>query len=84
MKMPVKWHEECLQSRFDTYLRLRQKSDEAVKDADRCQAECAFYARQIGEARASGKDGFDAERFLVGRKKKDVEGNTCVRSEGDL
>jgi hypothetical protein len=36
MKMPVKWHEECLQSRFDTYLRLRQKSDEAVKDADRC------------------------------------------------
>lgn len=71
MKMPLKWHEECLQGRFDTYVRLRQKADEAVEDADRCQAECAFYARQIGEARARGKDGFDAERFLVKRGRKE-------------
>jgi len=72
MKMPLKWHEECLQGRFDTYVRLRQKADLAVDDADRGQAECAFYARQIGEAKARGKDGFDAERFLVKMEKKDV------------
>lgn len=68
MKMPIKWHEDCLRWRGETLERQRVIAERAVEEMERTKREMEFYAGQIEGAKKRGKDGFDAERFMKNRR----------------
>ena len=63
--MPIKWHEQCLHN-MESYSMDQQKRLESFKrDIERTEAHINFLKLQLTEAKRQGKDGFDAEKFLV-------------------
>jgi hypothetical protein len=70
MKMPLAWHEECLRNREDHYLRSKAillKMQDNLADALR---QLNFSRDQLATAKVRGLEGYDADKFLVPRKKK--------------
>lgn len=70
MKMPIKWHEDCLANMRDS---LRQKADIRERlDAEiqRLQRDIYLLDIQIGEAKERRLEGFDSVRFLKVKAKQ--------------
>ena len=68
MKFPITWHEKCLGNSRLHLERDRRYVEGLAHRLQLLEAQIAFYAEQISEARQRGMDGFDSERFLVKRK----------------
>jgi len=73
MKMPIEWHEQCLENSEKS---LREKEayldhfiDQETLAIERLRKECELVRQQIAEAKRQGKDGFDAEKFMKKRGK---------------
>ena len=75
MKFPIQWHKET----FRNYSRsLEEKKKELEQTVDRLNYEIKdmtvkrdLRAKQISTAIAKGMDGFDSEKFMIKRKKKE-------------
>jgi hypothetical protein len=68
MKMPVKWHLECLHNQINSidkeierYIKLGERINKNKMDID-------YYQRQIDRAIKENKEGFDSEKYLDTRK----------------
>jgi hypothetical protein len=68
MKMPIEWHEQCLESqskdidrRLGELLRIQNQLSNDISDFN-------FYKKQINAAKKKNRDGFDSERFMKGLK----------------
>ena len=68
MKFPIEWHEKALVNQQAYVARLAAELKDMQVRLDRVTAEAATYERQINTAKAAGKDGFDSERYMVGKK----------------
>ena len=68
MKRSIEWYENNLKHRLDHYEREKLRMEEIQRSIDRNVIEIAFLERQITTAKAEGKDGFDADKYLVKRK----------------
>ncbi len=69
MKYPIKWHEQCLFNSANNLAVEKQRLQEQIDRVDAWYQRNEFYARQINEAKARGKDGFDADKFLKSKQK---------------
>jgi len=65
MKQSIAWHEECLANMRSYYHRLNVEATAKRAEADRVCMLGDILMRQIAEAKRRGKDGFDADRFMV-------------------
>lgn len=63
MKMPIRWHKECLQRKKEHLLREEKKLLDMIESVERTRSSVKFYEGQIAEAEEKKKDGFDSERF---------------------
>ena len=68
MKMPLAWHRDCLKCARLCVERAKAEAERAKATADRLAEEVKFYESQIAAAVADGKDGFDQDRYLKGKK----------------
>jgi hypothetical protein len=62
-KMPLKWHEGCLQNMRISYQRKKEEAARVQADADRLSRDIFHYEMQIDEATKRGLDGFDVDKF---------------------
>lgn len=72
MKMKIEWYENCLKNQISSVERLREevkRIEIGIKESD---DRIAFRRIHIAEAKRQGKDGFDADKFLVKRNVKEV------------
>lgn len=69
MKRSIEWHERTLVNSKASYERLEQEIARLQADLQRIGAANRFTEKQIAEAKRQGKDGFDSDRFLVGKQK---------------
>lgn len=58
------WHEACLRSQKESLIRERERIERLTAALDRQQMKVDFLEKQIQEAKARRKSGFDSERFL--------------------
>ncbi len=69
MKMPVKWHEECLVNMRKSLQRDRDAFERMRARLEREESEVSLYESQVDRAKREGRESFDSERFNVPRKK---------------
>jgi len=68
MKMPIKWHEECLANMArHADDRERRLAEEAAR-VEKLRKAFEFCKLQLETAKKAGKDGYDGERYLVSKK----------------
>ena len=72
MLKKVEWYEEALKNRIKSNEVDIQRLENIEKDIHRNEQEIAFLQMQIKEAKKRKKDSFDAYKFLVPIKKKEV------------
>jgi hypothetical protein len=70
-KMPLGWHKECLSNRQINLARQEEELERMRKEVERSRQETAFLKLQIETAEASGKDGFDGDRYLKASNPKE-------------
>lgn len=68
MKIPISWHEECLENRerglHDAEVGLMMQT----KRVERLREDYEFSIKQLKEAKKKGLDGFDNDRFMKKHK----------------
>jgi hypothetical protein len=67
MKMPIKWHKECLRNMMATAYERSAVSERAISEEKKIWNEVKILKEQIVKAEIQGKDGFDADRFMRGK-----------------
>lgn len=68
-KMSLEWHKQCLKNSAHSLSQLRDAASRAIDELKRADDKYLFYAQQIIAAESQGKDGFDAEKYMVPRRK---------------
>lgn len=71
MKMPMKWHEQCLENRKRHVEYLDKQRQKADADYWRSLGEMTRLESQIAEAKRQGKDGFDSDKFFLKKSRRD-------------
>ena len=71
MKRLVEWYEKMLENKQAFYERRQNEAARLQKDVAICGQEILFLAEQIAEAKRRGMTGFDCDRLLVKRTKKE-------------
>lgn len=69
MKMPIKWHKECLKNRQVYLLAKMEELNRVNNEVARMRQEIIDHDAQIIEAETRGLDGFDADKFRKKRKR---------------
>ena len=69
MKMTIAWHKESLANMERYAEREAAKLKDAAAYLERHRERVRVLRLQIEEAEKEGRDGFDDERFMIGRKK---------------
>ncbi|HBJ74683.1 MAG TPA: hypothetical protein DDY86_04000 [Syntrophaceae bacterium] len=67
MKMSIAWHEQCLANRKASLVKDIERLERIVADVERAKKDIEVYSRQIEVAKGRGRDGFDSDRFMVGK-----------------
>ncbi len=73
MKKPISWHKDCLSNRKKYMVRQLKEIAwqlDKINDAVGSLEEIEFREEQIETATREGKDSFDEDKYLVGRKTK--------------
>ena len=83
MKMPIKWHKECLANQKAHYQRERKAAEYAMKVVLDGEEKCKQYAEQIKEAERRGGIAFDRERFAIPRTPPASPANPLDAREGE-
>ena len=69
-KMPIDWHLRCLTNMKASHARL---NEDLIRMQTRHQSDkerIEWYEKQIDKAKEQGKDGFDADKFMVSKTQK--------------
>lgn len=64
----LEWHKNILSNMEDSAKRKREEAMRVLAEADRLERECVFRSVQIEAAEKAGKDSFDADKFMKGKK----------------
>ena len=64
----IEWHKNILSNREESAKRKREEAIRVMAEADRLDRECVILSLQIEAAEKAGKDSFDADKFLKGKK----------------
>ncbi len=64
----IDWHKNNLSNREESAKRKREEAMRVMAEADRLERECVLLSLQIEAAQKAGKDSFDADRFMKGKK----------------
>jgi hypothetical protein len=68
MKQPINWHKECL-GNITRYTEQKEAEAQRVLMESKAMRERVNHLKmQITHAIRAGKDGFDADKFMVKRK----------------
>lgn len=70
MKKSISWHMECLSNRYRAAAEKAARIKKLELEMERLNEENDFYRSQIDTAWTEGKDSFDRDKYLVGRKEK--------------
>jgi hypothetical protein len=65
MKHPISWHKGCLANTKRTLEERRLYINEQIGHLHGLEMSAEFYQAQILRAEQQGKDGFDADKFMV-------------------
>jgi len=68
MKMPIRWHEECLCNQEKHLEDLKRDALMAIDRVDKMVASIAFAKEQIAVAKKRGLEAYDQERLCVKRR----------------
>lgn len=64
MKQTIEWHKKCLENVKDSLFREEAELVRMRAKVDRTREAVEFYEKQIAEAEAQRKDGFDGDKFM--------------------
>jgi len=67
-KYPIEWHESSLANMRSTLDGIEIELARLQEHCDQLKSDISFLSVQIAEAKEMGKDGFDAERFMVSQR----------------
>ena len=64
-KMPIKWHQECLQARVWSNINRIEQRDKLNQEIDRNEKQIKFYEFQLNQAIKNNLTEYDRDRYLV-------------------
>ena len=64
----IDWHKNNLANREASAKCKREEAIRVMAEADRLERECVLLSLQIEAAEKSGKESFDADKFMKGKK----------------
>ena len=67
MKKPIEWHLECLENRHLSLAKKKEALERAQQEYARASDKVDIYKMQIRRAINEGLNGFDRDRFRVGK-----------------
>ncbi len=70
MKQTLAWHKEVLSDTMENVRREREELARRMVQLEASNNRLTFATAQLEEAIRLGKDGFDAEKFMVKKPKK--------------
>ena len=65
MKHSIQWHKEMLTNLKISATQRQKEAARICREVERITQAVAFLTRQIETAEKSGKESFDAERYLI-------------------
>lgn len=71
MKFPLKWHEQSSINMRLSLKALENQLASVTEQVNKLRTDCLRYETQIKEANRQGRDGFDRDRFMQKRNRKD-------------
>jgi len=69
MKMPGRWHLECLHNQINSLDKEIERYNKLGERIKKYQEDIDYYRRQIDRAIRENKEGFDSEKYLDSKEK---------------
>jgi phage shock protein A len=64
----IAWHEQCLQNSRSHYEAMEREAAKLQEKIRRMAEDIEFRQKQIDAAKAQGREGFDPDKFMRGKK----------------